>query len=739
MTAVGLADRDGTEAGRTRGGLSGFVRSEGDACELHLLVDGAHCAGCIATIEGRLTRDPAVERARLNLSLRQLAIRWHGDPRAADRLAGIVEALGYRVAPFLPERLARVDERTGRDLLRALAVAAFASSNVMMLSLAVWIGQAGDMGPATQHLLQWLAALVTIPAVAIAGLPFFRSAVAALGAGRTNIDVPIAAGILLTTVISLVELIREGRDVYFDSTTALLFVLLIGRYLDFRVRAKARSAVEHLLLMKAGGALVCRTDGTVDTIPADAVLPGMTILVPAGERLPVDGVVLDGSSELDVAIVTGESAPRRVSPGERVLAGSVNGLAALRLRATETIDRSHLAEMVRLTTEAELRRGRVVTLSDRVAGLWTPVVHGIALLTFAGWWLLAGAGVATALLHAVSVLIIACPCAIGLAIPAVQVVATGALLRRGVLVRSGDALERLATIDGVAFDKTGTLTSGALAATLSDGEALAMAAAASLAAASRHPAAQTIRRAWPGVPPVGGAVEHPGLGVSAPSEGGEMRLGRAFFCGVSEDDGDTGSAAWFCRPGHAPLRIALSDRLRDDARTTVAAFAQHRIPAAILSGDRAAAVSEAAGALGVEAWHSGLLPEAKVAFLEARRAEGRRLLMVGDGLNDAPALAAAEVSASFTHGAPASQVGADIVLPAARLSAIVSTWIIARRSLAITRENLILAALYNAVLIPVAVLGLVTPLGAAIAMAASSLTVTLNALRVGLGVPEAAS
>lgn len=739
MSAIGLADLDGSEAGRSGGRLSGFVRAEGDVCELHLLVDGAHCAGCIATIEGRLSRDPAVERARLNLSLRQISIRWHGDADAADRLAGIVEELGYRVAPFIPEQLARVDERTGRDLLRALAVAAFASSNVMMLSLAVWIGQAGDMGPATQHLLQWLTALVTIPAVAIAGLPFFRSALAALGAGRTNIDVPIAAGILLTTLISLIELIREGRDVYFDSATALLFVLLIGRYLDFRVRAKARSAVEHLLLMKARGALVCRTDGTVDTVPADSVMPGMIILVPAGEHIPVDGVVLDGTSDLDVAIVTGESAARRVSPGDEVLAGSVNGRAALRLRATETIDRSHLAEIVRLTTEAELRRGRAVSLSDRVAAIWTPVVHGIALLTFAGWWLLAGADVATALLHAVSVLIIACPCAIGLAIPAVQVVATGALLRRGVLVRSGDALERLATIDGVALDKTGTLTFGALEASVLREDAESMVAAASLAAASRHPAAQAIRRTWPGVPPVGGAVEHPGLGVSAPCDGGEMRLGRASFCGVDEDDGDTGSAAWLSRPGCAPLRIALADQLRDDARATVAAFAGHRIPAVILSGDRTAAVSEVADALGVDAWPAGLLPEAKVAFLEARRAEGRRLLMVGDGLNDAPALAAAEVSASFTHGAPASQVGADIVLPASRLSAIVSTWSIARRSLRVIRENLILAALYNAVLIPVAVLGLVTPLGAAIAMAASSLTVTLNALRVGLLAPEAAS
>lgn len=711
--------------------VSGFVQKDGGVNSLHLLVDGAHCTACIAAIETRLLRDPAVSHARLNLSLRRLSVAWTGETAHADDIANAVEALGYQVAPFDPEHLTRIDDRTGRELLRALAIAAFASSNVMMLSLAVWAGQAQDMPQATQLLFQWLAALVTLPTVAIAGKPFFRSAVQAVRAGRTNIDVPIALGIMLTTAISVIELVRHGRDVYFDSAAALLFVLLIGRYLDFRVRARSRSAVERLLMLKAHGAAVCRDDGRIEMLPAEAVLPGMTVLVRAGERIPVDGSVVEGGGALDVSVVTGESLPQTVTIGDDVLAGSINGASPLRIRATRTIERSHLAEVVRLVEQAELQRGPAITLADRVARIWTPAVHGVALATLLGWWIFGGVGFAMALLYAVSVLIIACPCAIGLAVPAVQVVATGALLRQGVLVRSGDALERLARIDHIAFDKTGTLTEGRPRITDWPQDEAAIRCAAALAAASSHPAARAILDAFPQTTPLPGTVEHPGLGVSAPVDDGEMRLGRAQFCNVEESPSVDGSEIWLARPGNAPARFLFEDPVRADAPSVVAKLQAAGFRPSLLSGDRQIVVRAIARLLHITDAAGSLLPQDKLARLTEWREAGRRGLMVGDGLNDAPALAAAFVSASFTHGAPASQSAADFILPGDRLGTIVTAWQTARRAVRIIHQNLGLAALYNIALIPVAMAGIVTPLGAAIAMAASSLTVTLNALRAG--------
>lgn len=717
---------------KTTRSVSGFVKTSGDSQSMHLLVDGVHCAACISRIETRLLQDPAVVNARLNLSLRRLSVEWRGDRQHADQIATAVEALGFQVAPFDPVDLTRVDDRGGKELLRALAIAGFASSNVMMLSVAVWAGQAQDMAVATQHLFQWLAALVTLPAIAFAGKPFFRSALQALRAGRTNIDVPIAAGLILTTAISFVELVRQGRDVYFDSAAALLFVLLIGRYLDFRVRARARGAVERLLMLKAHGAAVCLEDGRIETLPVEAVKPGMIVLVRAGERVPVDGVVVEGQSALDVAIVTGESTPFAVMPGIKVLAGSTNGTSPLRIRALETVECSHLAEIVRLVEQAELRKGPAVTLADRVAGIWTPLVHGLALLTLLGWWLMSDIGFAAALLHAVSVLIIACPCAIGLAVPAVQVVATGTLLKRGILLRSGDAIERLGSIDHVVFDKTGTLTTGQPRITTWPDDSEGIRIAASLAAASTHPAAKAIQAAHsPGIPPAN-AVEHPGEGISFVGPDGEMRLGRASFCGLNATRLDDSSEMWLVGPGRQPARFLFEDPLRHDAAAVVAEFRKSGTSISILSGDRRSAVQQVATQVGVRDFWGELLPGEKLLHLDKLKQEGRHVLMVGDGLNDAPALAAAYVSASFTHGAPASQSTADIVLPGDRLSALVTAWRLSRRALGIIKQNLVLAAIYNIALIPIAMLGFVTPLGAAVAMAASSITVTLNALRAGV-------
>lgn len=709
--------------------LTGAVLPDEDGeHRLELLVDGVHCANCIRKIESRLSQDPAITGARVNLTLRRLSVSWRGQPDHAETIGTVVRNLGYPVAPYDAGSLSAAHEGTGRELLRSLAIAGFASANVMMLAWAVWAGQAQGMAQGTQAFFNWLSALVAVPALAIAGRPFFRSALGALRARRTNIDVPIVAALVLATAISMMELMRQGAHVYFDSATMLLFVLLIGRYLDFRVRAKSREAIERLAMMRPDHATIITADGSTSTVAAALVEPGMMVVVSPGDALPVDGIVEKGVASLDRAAVTGETLPEIVRPGDEVLAGCVNGTEPLVIRATKPAADSHLSQILRLVEQAQLHKGSAATLADRLSAIWTPLVHAVALVTLLGWWIVADAELPAALLHAVTVLIIACPCAIGIAIPAVQVAAIGGLLRRGVLVRSGGALERLAGIDRVVFDKTGTLTSGRpeLIEAPRDGQVREV--AASLARGSRHPFSRAISARYGDGQPVEDRIETVGGGITGIVDGTRAWMGSAAFCGIEQPSADAQSEVWVRQAPVPPSRFVFADPVRPDASETLVYFREVGIGIAILSGDRQGAVANCAEELGISEYRGELKPDMKAKLL-SRGLVGTRPLMIGDGLNDAPALSAAHVSASFGHGVPATQVAADFVLPAGQLSSITTAYATARKAARIVRQNLAFAALYNLLLIPIAVFGHASPLIAAAAMSASSVIVTLNALR----------
>lgn len=454
---------DGT-GGDAVGDLRQFATRQPDGTwGLTLLVDGVHCAACIWLIETALKRDPAVTQARVNLTARRLTLRWTGEPADGTRLAQLVTRLGYRVVPYDNARAQRSVDEEGRRLLRALAVAGFAAGNIMLLSVAVWagLGQGGDgMGSATRDLFHWLSALIALPAILYAGQPFFRPAWAALRHGRTTMDVPISIGVTLASAMSLWETIVSGEHAFFDSATMLLFFLLIGRYLDHQARGKARSAAELLIGFMRQSVSRLEADGSISRVPADRVTAGDRVLVAAGENIAVDGRILEGRSAIDRSLIDGESLPADVGPGDDVLAGMVNLTGPLTVTVGATGDGTFLAGIARLMDAAEQGRARLVMLADRVARFYAPSVHSLALLTFIGWWL-AGPW-EPALLNAVAVLIITCPCALGLAVPVVQVVASGRLMRSGVLLKSATALERLETVDTVVFDKTGTLTLGQL-------------------------------------------------------------------------------------------------------------------------------------------------------------------------------------------------------------------------------------------------------------------------------------
>jgi Cu2+-exporting ATPase len=693
---------------------------------LTLALDGLQCGACVWLIEQVLAREPGLLTGRVNMTSRRLRLAWRGEPGEAERFVAAVERLGYRLVPYDAAALAAADDRTGRALLRALAVAGFASANVMINSAAIWAGFDQGMGPATRALLYWVSALIALPAVAYAGRPFFRSAWGALRAGRTNMDVPISIGVLLVSAMSLWQTMQGALHTYFDSVVTLLFFLLIGRVLDHRARGQARATAQQLLTLRAADVAVLQPDGSVLRCAQESVAPGARVLVGMGERIGVDGVVERGSAPLDASLVTGESLPTQAGPGTKVFAGTLNQGETLLLRATATGSATLLAECVRLIEAAETRRGHFVILADRVARLYAPVVHLCAACAFLWWWAVQGVPVAAALLIACAVLIATCPCALALAVPAVQVIATGALFRAGMLLKSPTALERLAEVDTVVFDKTGTLTEPMLALAddpSRDPEALLV--AASLAASSRHPLSRSLLAAAGPVPAADCVTERPGEGLVQ----GEIRLGSRDFAGDPSAPPAVGPELWLARPGRPPVLFAFQERLRADALATVTALRRAGLRILLASGDRAAAVEPVAARLGIADWRAEIGPTGKVALIESLRAQGRRVLMVGDGLNDGPCLAAASVSMSPATAADISQTVADVVFQGRGLAPVATVLRSARRARVVMWQNLSMSLGYNALMVPLAVAGWVTPLVAAVAMSSSSVLVMANSFR----------
>ena len=711
--------------------LSLFVRHPADGiAAMDLVVDGVTCGACIATIEKGLRREAGVRGARVNLASKRVTVEWNDGALDPPLILERLEALGYKAYPFASGAVGGVEAQTEKRLLRCLGVAAFGAMNVMLLSISLWAGADTDANSATRDLFHWLSALVALPCAAYAGLPFFESAGKALRARSLNMDVPIALGIVLTLGMSVVQTAAHKRLAYFDSALMLLMFLLAGRFLDQRMRRLTRDFAVNLTAIRAERATKLVAGGEARDTPIAAIRPGDLVLVRAGERVSVDGAVEDGRSQIDQSLVTGETQPLDAAPGTKVYAGTLNLTGALRVRVTNAAAGTLLDEVNGLLGKAVEQRSSYVRLADRAARLYVPVVHLAALATFLGW-LLIGAGWQKALIVAITVLIITCPCALGLAVPAVQVVAAGALFRRGLMLNSGEALERLAEADWVVFDKTGTLTQPRPAlANAAEVAAEDLALAGALALSSRHPLAKAIVEASGASKPTP-TEEVPGLGVVA-LEGG-VRLGSIAWCGAETEAAGV-AAAWpdasliALRTRERAVVFAVRQRLRSDARAVVADIARRR-EVEILSGDREPAVALVARELGVGRFEAAMKPADKIARLRTLADEGKRTLMVGDGLNDAPALAAAHVSISPISAAHIAQAQADALFLGERLMPVADALRLAVKARRLMVENLWLSFLYNMIAVPLAILGFVTPLGAAVAMSASSILVTLNALR----------
>lgn len=699
--------------------------------QVDLSVPGVHCGACIVSIENALKGIHSVEKARVNLSTKRVSIVWQQkadepsvDP--ADFVGSITAATGYDA--YLFDASLDDGDKLQRDLVRAVALCGFAAANIMLLSVSVWSG-ADD---ATRDMFHWISAFIAAPALIYGGRFFYASAWAALKRGRTNMDVPIALAITLSYAVSLWETMHHGEHAWFDATVSLLFFLLIGRTLDHIMRDRARAAISGLARLSPRGAMVVLADGTREYRPVEDVKPGDRVAIAAGERIPVDGTVEWGASDLDVSIVNGESVPQAVAAGAAVHAGTLSLTGSLIIKVTATARESFLAEVISLMEVAEGAKAGYRRLADRAAQYYSPAVHLLALAAFVSWGL-AGGDWKRAMLIAIAVLIITCPCALGLAVPVVQVVAAGRLFRNGIMVKDGSAMERLAQADSVIFDKTGTLTLGRpRLVNGSDIPGPILSLAAGLAAHSRHPLSRAICAVASGPFPLfDDVIEIPGSGLEARRTEGLYRLGnRRFACGETTASENADLEVVLSRDGHEVTCIRFEDALRQDAASAIRTLEADGMPVDLVSGDRAGPVTALAAQLGIARWKAEVSPKGKADYCASLAGEGRKVLMVGDGINDAPALAAAYVSMAPATAADIGRKAADFVFMHESLNAVPLAIDISRRASRLIRQNFGLAIGYNIIAVPIALAGYATPLIAAVAMSTSSIIVVVNALRL---------
>ena len=699
------------------------------AYELSVLVRGVHCAGCIQKIESSLARERDIRNARLNFSTRRLSLVWNGGAQRANDYVRTVEALGYSVQPYDAQVEQAETKREERFLLLCLGVAGFAMGNVMLLSVGVWSTSAETMGMATRDLMHWISAIIALPTILFSGRPFFRSALKAISAGHTNMDVPISFALLLAGGISLFETINHGEHAYFDSAVMLMFFLLIGRYLDFRARKNARSIATDLLSALSGFATVVEGYKNRRVLIRD-LREGMIVRVSAGDKFPVDGIVMEGQSEVDASLVTGETMPREINKGAEVFAGTMNISAPVITKVARAAENSLLADIVRLMEKAGQGQAAYVRLADRAAQLYTPVVHTCSALAFFGWWFVGGIEWQDALMIAITVLIITCPCALGLAVPVVQILASGRLMKQGILVKSGDALERLAGIDTVLLDKTGTLTLGRPEL---DGQYNqdTLQIAASLAAYSTHPLSKALHYEGQLVR-VTDVKEHPGKGLEGVYQGWVIKLGNRLWCGDHNAPPSDKLELWLAIEGHAPVVFHFTDNLREDAAQIIERFKVAGLTLIMLSGDRYSVADKIAKEAGIEKVYAEQTPPQKFEVLENLKMKGRKVLMVGDGLNDAPVLAGADVSMAPGTAIDMAQNTADIIFMGEKLAPVYDAYKTAGLTQKLVKQNFTLAVIYNIIAVPLALCGFVTPLIAAIAMSGSSLVVIANSFRLRL-------
>lgn len=705
---------------------------DGGHSEVLLLVDGIRCAACVWLIERALGAEPGVRSVQVNAAARRARVVW--DPARSD-LAALVAALartGYQALPLDAAALDDARRREARSALKRLVVAGFGAMQAMMYASALYLDGFATMDAATRELMRWLGLLVATPVVFYSAQPFFAGAWRSLRARTLGMDVPVALAIALIFGASAVEAARGTGEVYFDSVSMFVFFLLVGRFLEMRARHRAGHLADALARLSPAFAERVRADGGVERIGAIELAVGDCIQVAQGERVPADAVLESAACRLDESLLSGESAPVHRSAGEALTGGSLLLDGPVRARVTKVGADTALAGIAALVARAHSERPRLAQAGERAAAGFVARVLALAALCAIGWGVVDPERALTATL---AVLVVSCPCAFALAVPAALTRAVSVLAAHGVFVVHADAVENLALASHAVFDKTGTLTEAELeiaavdAPGAIDGDT-ALATAAALARASRHPLSLAIARAADGLPQrlASEVRAQVGEGLEGVVDGRRYRLGQpAFAVAAAADD----AALVLADEQGVVARFALRERLRPGARAALDALRADGVAVEIASGDAPPRVAAVAWQLGVAQWQARLRPAAKLDRLRALRAGGARVIAVGDGVNDAPVLAGADVAVALASGAELAQAAGDIVLDGGNLAALAFARALARRTMQILRQNQRWALIYNLSVVPLGALGFVPPWLAAIGMSTSSLVVVLNALRIG--------
>jgi heavy metal translocating P-type ATPase len=712
-----------------------------------LFLNGLRCASCVNRVERELRATPGVAEAVVSYASHRALVRFDPAATSAATLISRVEALGFGATAYDPNLLERPAREQSRAALVRLLVAAFLAMNVMWLAIALYVGALQDMDAEVRRALRWLVIVLSLPSATWCAAPFWRGVWLGLRRRELTLDLPVVLGVTTAFCANVVGTLAEAPELYVDSAAVIVFLVLLGKTLEQRARGRASAAVDALAALAPETARR-RTAQGIERVPLAALRAGDRVVVPAGERVPADGRLLEGAAELDESPFTGEARPALRKAGEVLCGGARNLLGEIELELVARASEGTLGRMVALLERAQAERPQLQRAVDRVAGVFAPVVLVIAAATALGRFAL-GASLLDSALAAAAVLLVACPCALGLATPAAITAALGRAARLGVLVKSGDALERCARVKRVVLDKTGTLTAGSFelrellpAEAVSQSQLLA--AAAEAEGEATHPIAAAIRRAADGVKSSSIARRtSPGCGVLAGEGATALRAGSAAF--VAEGGAVfawalreraaalalEGHTLVFVARGADPLgALALWDAPRPDAAAAVARLGRLGVRVELVTGDHAEAAALAARVAGIEAVVAGASPEAKVERVRAARAAGEITLFLGDGINDAAAMAAADVGVAMAAGADVTLHAADAVIAAQRLGAAADLIELSRATWARVRENLTLAVAYNAIAVPLAVTGVIGPLSAAIAMSLSSLAVTGNAIRL---------
>jgi P-type Cu2+ transporter len=730
-----------------------YTLDDGGAAKGTFFIEGIRCASCVWLNEKLLARTPGILSARVNYGTHRASITWDPGSIGPREIMERIRSIGYRARPYEPGAAETEAAREARDLLLRFVTAAFFTMNLMMYSVALYAGYFQGMDERFKWLLQLAAWVVATPVFFYCGWPFVRGAARGVANRAPGMDLLVALGSGTAYFYSVAALLTGG-EVYFDTASMIITLILLGRYFEVRARARASEAIARLNALAVRDARVIR-DGKALKVPVSELAPGDMVEVRPGEKLPADGEVLEGASSVDESMITGESRPAGKSAGDRVVGATVNLDGRLIVRVNAVGADTVLSRIIRLVEEAQANRAPIQRLADRVSGVFVPAVVLFAAATFVYWNYVAYAGFSSSLVNAVTVLVIACPCALGLATPIAVMVGTGAAAGRGVMIKGGDVLERAAGVDTVLFDKTGTLTNGVMALTdvvpadgVEAGELLA--AAYSVEAASEHPVGRAICEGAHarGIEPSGaeGFAAVPGMGVRAVSGGYAVIAGRAdllLASGISIDGGSRASASSIESDGRTVVYVSRGNRLlgvlgiADDIRETtpgaVRALKERGIDVMMVTGDNEVVAASIAKACGIKTYYSRLLPDEKADKIKELRLSGRVVCMVGDGINDAPALAAADVGMALGRGTEVAIESADVVLMKDDMMDAAAAVALARRSMRIIRQNLFWAFLYNMLGLPVAAAGLLSPVLAAGAMAASSVSVVGNSLRIRRG------